>query len=152
MPTSTRPIMPTCGSLLEGVSKWLDYHIKDIMPLVPTVLRDSYHLLKELKNMERLPPNAWLFMCNAVSMYTNINTKHAVSMFMKWIEEHSDELPPTFPKVLFLKLLELVMSKNMFQFNNTFYQQEDGATMGMSCTVQYAGNYYGYHEVTKLIP
>jgi hypothetical protein len=144
--------MPTCGSLLEGVSKWLDYHIKDIMPLVPTVLRDSYHLLKELKNMERLPPNAWLFMCNAVSMYTNINTKHAVSMFMKWIEEHSDELPPTFPKVLFLKLLELVMSKNMFQFNNTFYQQEDGSTMGMSCTVQYAGNYYGYHEVTKLIP
>lgn len=151
-PMATRPIVSTCGSLLEGVSKWLDYQMKDITPLVPTTLRDSYHLLEELKNLERLPPNARLFTCDAVSMYTNINTKHAVTTFKKWIEEHSDELPPTFPKVLFLKLLELVMSENIFQFDDTFYRQEDGAAMGTSCAVQYAGLYYGYHERTELIP
>ena len=151
-PMATRPIVSTCGSLLEGVSKWLDYHLKDITPLVPTALRDSYQLLEELKTLGRLPPHARLFTCDAVSMYTNINTKHGVLTFKKWIEQHSNELPPDFPTALFLKLLELVMSENIFQFDDTFYRQEDGTAMGTSCAVQYAGNYYGYHERHELIP
>jgi hypothetical protein len=149
---ATRPIVSCCGSLPEGFSKWLDYKMKSLRDLVPTYLRDSYQVLKELKNIEALPPNAKLFTADAVSMYTNINTDHGIDIFSSWFSEFEDELPPNFPKTMFLKVLRIVMSGNIFQFDDLYFRQEDGTAMGTSCAVLYATLYYGYHERTTLIP
>jgi hypothetical protein len=51
------PYCILCGSVPEGFSKWLDYKMKSLHDLVPTYLRDSYQVLKELKNIKVLPPN-----------------------------------------------------------------------------------------------
>ena len=91
------------------------------LSLVPTYLRDSHHVLKELRELKELPPNAKLFTFDAVSMYTNINTPHGIDTFSKWLMDFKEEIPPDFPKTLFLKVLEKIMSENVFQFDNLFF-------------------------------
>ena len=147
----TRPIVSCCGSQTEGFSKWIDYKCKELLPLVPTYLRDSYQVLKELRELKDLPSNAKLFTFDAVSMYTNINTNHGIEIFRKWFTEFKDEIPSKFPVKMFLVVLRLVMD-NIFQFDDMFFRQEDGTAMGTSCAVLYATLYYGYHERTVLIP
>lgn len=126
--------------------------MKELRKLVPTDLRDSYQVVQELKDLGELPPGARLFTAVAVSMYTNINTTHAMQVFGKWFTEFNDEIPNEFPVEMFLKVLELVMSGNIFQFDDLFFLQEDGAAMGTSVAVLYACFYYGYHERKHLIP
>jgi hypothetical protein len=102
--------------------------MKSLLSLVPTYLRDSYHVLKELRELKELPPNAKLFTFDAarLSMYTNINTPHGIDTFSKWLTDFKDEICTDFPKTLFLKVLEKVMSENVFQFDNLFFQQARG--------------------------
>jgi hypothetical protein len=95
--------------------------MKSLLSLVPTHLRDSHHVLNELRELKELPPNAKLFAFDAISMYTNINTTHGVDTFSKWLMDFKDEIPPDFPKTLFLKVLEKIMSENVFQFNDLFF-------------------------------
>ena len=151
-PMSSRPIVSCCGSLPEGCSKWLDYKMKDIIPLVPTHLRDSNQVVQELNDLGELPLHAKLFTADAISMYTNIKTQHGLEVLNLWIKNHASELPLTFPKALFKNILNVVMSENVFQFDDTFWRQEDDTAMGTSCAVQYAGLYYGYHELHDIIP
>jgi hypothetical protein len=65
----------------------------------------------------------------------------------------TDDLLSDFPTPFFLKVLEIVMSKNIFQFDDLLFQQEEESTaMGTSTAVLYATIYYGCHEKTTLIP
>jgi hypothetical protein len=84
--------------------------------------------------------------------YTNINTEHGIQVFHEWLMDLNDDLPSDFPMPLFLKVLEIVMSKNIFQFDDLFFIQEEGTVMGTSTAVLYATIYYGRHEKTTLIP
>ena len=61
----SRPVVSCCGSFIEGFSTWLDYKMKPLRKLVPTDLRDSYQVLKELQDLGDLPPNARLFTADA---------------------------------------------------------------------------------------
>jgi hypothetical protein len=151
-PMSSRPIVSCCGSLTEGFSKWLDAKMKLLIPFLPTHLRDSNQVLAELKKIGPLPRHAKLFTADAVSMYTNINTKHLLEVFRKWFDKLSDRLPSDFPVSFFLRVLEIVMTGNIFQFGDCFFRQEDGAAMGTSCAVLSAALYYGRHEIDTLIP
>jgi hypothetical protein len=151
-PMGTRPIVSCCGSFVEGFSIWLDFKMKSLIKFVPTYVQDSYQVLRELKDLDELPHNARLFTADAVSIYTNINTEHGIQVFHEWLMDLKDDLPSDFPTPLFLKVLEIVMSKNIFQFDDLFFCQEEGTVMGTSTAVLYATIYYGRHEKTTLIP
>jgi hypothetical protein len=126
--------------------------MKSLIKLVPTYLQDSYQVLQESKDLGELPSNAKLFTAHAVSMYTNINTKHGIEIFHKWLMEYNNELPFNFPTPLFLKILEIIMTAKIFQFDDLYFHQEDSTAIGTSCVVLYASLYYGYHEKVTLIP
>jgi hypothetical protein len=51
--------------------------MKDLLFLIPSYIKDSRHLLSELKHLQ-LPPNAKLFTANATAMNTNIDTKTGI--------------------------------------------------------------------------
>jgi hypothetical protein len=72
-----RPIVSCINSYLNVLSKWLDYHFKELIIYSPTCIKDSFQVLHELKHVQ-LPPNAKLFTCNAVSMYTNIGSSQGI--------------------------------------------------------------------------
>ena len=119
-PWATRPVVSCVGSHNEIFSKWLDDQMKRLLPLSPTYLRDSNQVLDDLAELGPLPSAARLFTADARSMYTNINTQHALEVFHLWFARCPDEIPPGFPKTLFLRTLEIVMTRNIFQSMTRF--------------------------------
>jgi hypothetical protein len=151
-PWSTRPVVSCVGSFAEIFSKWLDHQMKKLLPMFSkTYLKDSFAILHDIRNLGPLPPHAKLFTANAVSMYTNIDTLHAMDTFRQWFASYPEEIPSDFPPDLFLLVLEIVMKNKIFQFDDTFWLQLHGTAMGTSTACMYATLYYAYHERLTLL-
>jgi hypothetical protein len=150
-PPKTRPIVSCVNSYLNVFSKWLSYRFKELLSFVPTYTKDSFQILNELKTLQ-VPLHARIFTCDAVSMYTNIDSTHGLEIISNWFENYSNEISPDFPTTVFLKILHIVMTENIFQLDNTFWQQTFGTSMGTSCACAYATLYWGYIERQFIIP
>jgi hypothetical protein len=147
-PYKTRPIVSCVGSFLNPFSKCIDHHLQKMVFFSPTYVKDSNRILQELKALTNLPPHSMLFTCDANSMYTNINSIHGPELISKWIEEFLEDLQETLPKDLLLKVLII----NVFQFEDTYWLQTCGTSMGTSCGCSYATLYWAYIERKYIIP
>ena len=88
-------------------------------------------MLYLLKQLGILPPNARLFTADANSMYTNIDTDHAIEIITAWLK--SIDLPDKFPFLeAVLDAMELVMRNNLFNWGDMFFLQLLGTAMGTS--------------------
>jgi hypothetical protein len=114
-----------------------------------------YQILDNLKQLGPLSPSARLFTANAVLICTNIDTKHGLKRIQKWFDLHCWEILvkyPRFPFKLILELLRLVMTNNIFQFDNCLLHQQNGTAVGTSVACLYATIYYSDHEETHILP
>ena len=146
-PWTTRPIVSVCGSLLHGLGRWLDQQLQPIVRKLPSYLESSFALKAELKDIQ-IPENAALFTMDAVSMYTNIDTDHAlytISDFLKSNPICSDINEP-----LITRAMEIIMRNNIFQFDDTYWKQLSGTAMGTPPACSYAAIYYAVHEYSLL--
>jgi hypothetical protein len=85
------------GSFLDAFSKWIDYHLQNLVHYTPTYIKDSNQIIQELKTLNPLPPQSKLFTCDAVSMYTNIDSAHGPELIERWIQEYAKDIPQDFP-------------------------------------------------------
>jgi hypothetical protein len=151
VPLAWRPIIRgVCGEL-EAASKWLDYQLRKIANAVPTYLRDSQEAVTSLKEMGSLPPNARLFTTDTTAVYMNIEPAIGIASVQQWLIDFDSELPGKVPSTIVIKALEMVMTRNTFQFDDTYWQQFVGTAMGTPCACVYATVAYGYHERTSII-
>lgn len=146
VPLMTRPVVSCVGSFPEIFSRWLDHHMAKFLPLASAHLKDSNQVLEETKLLGILPIGARLFTADAISMYTNILTAHGYEVFEQWFNLNDTELPRRPPRAMFLAVLLLVMQKNVFQFDDTYWLQKSGTAMGTSCACMFATLYYAWHE------
>jgi hypothetical protein len=151
-PWKTRPIVSCVNSTLGYLSKWVDRQLQKIVHLCPAYLKDSQSLLSKLRTLPKLPPTAMFVIADAVSMYTNINTQHGLDTLRNWFHLHRHDLPRRFPVDMILAATELIMTCNVFQFDDTYWLQTSGTAMGTSLACMYATVYYAYHEETILLP
>eukprot|EP00978_Attheya_sp_CCMP212_P035382 scaffold153694_cov43-Attheya_sp.AAC.1 len=86
-PWKTRPVVSTILSVLLIASKWLDYQLQQLMPHTKSYIRDSTEVFQRIKKLGDLPPNSKLFTADAVSMYTNIDSDHAIKSMDSWLTE-----------------------------------------------------------------
>ena len=92
-----RPVVATCGTILHGISKWVDYHLQKLMHLIPTYyIRDCFEAKAEMEQLGQLPEGTCLFTMDAnrmdaTSMYTNIDTDHGLHILEQFLEMHKDE-------------------------------------------------------------
>jgi hypothetical protein len=87
-PWKTRPICSVSGSLLHGLGKWVDTKLQPICQKLPSFINSSFTLITHLKGLPPLPANARLFTADAVSMYTNIDTIHALAQITQFFRRH----------------------------------------------------------------
>jgi hypothetical protein len=122
--------------------------------LCPAYLKDSWQLLGDLSKLDKLPPNARLFSVDAVSMYVNIDTNHAVTTLRAWfdLQKTKGKLPKDNPIDLVVQGTRLVMTNNVFDFDDESFQQVNGTAMGTSMACMYATIYYSYQEETAILP
>ena len=150
-PVKLRPVVSSCGSLLSIFSTWLDYKMKDLLPMVKSYLKNSTTVINDLKHMV-LPKNALLFSADATSMYTNIDTPTGLKAVEDFIHSNIAEIPTNFPTELFLKTLQLVMDNNVFSFEKSFWVQLSGTAMGTPAACAYATISFGQFENSNILP
>jgi hypothetical protein len=90
--------------------------------------KSSFDLKTELVTMD-IPPGARLFIADAVSMYTNINTDRALQFVSQHIREHVSEFSNV-PAEALIEALEIIMTLNVFTFGDTTWIQDRGTAMG----------------------
>jgi hypothetical protein len=120
-PVKWRPIVSFVNGVTEAASKWLDHHMRLLLPYISTYLRDSQHVIDLATNLGTLSPHARLFTADSTTMYTNIEPNVGVQAIIDLIASLRDDLPPSFPSQLIVDTLRLVMTSNVFQVDNTFW-------------------------------
>jgi len=150
IPVTLRPVVSSSSSFLSIFSNWLDYKMKDLLPLVRSYIKNSSTVLDDLQSII-LPENTLLFSADAKSMYTNIDTPTGISAIRDFIAANTAKLPPEFPTSLFLRILSYVMEKNIFTFAGTHWLQLSGTAMGTPAACAYATISFGHHENSKIL-
>ena len=151
-PWKMRPIVCCAGTALNNVSQWLDYWLQQLKPYIPTYIRDSSNLLDLLASLGPLPPGAKVFTADANSMYTNIDTTHAIRVISAWLDDLNNNVPKGFPLEAVKEAMILVTRSNLFEYGDIFFLQLLGTAMGTSAACMWATIYYAVHEIGILIP
>ena len=146
-PWKLRPIVSYCGSYLYGLGKWIDTQLQPIAKTIPSYISSSFNLCDELKEIRINPSRDKLFTADANSMYTNIDTNHALEVFREFFKKHELCRPIWHRADMILEALEIPMRHNIFKFGDTFWRQEDGTAMGAPPAPAYATLYYAIHEL-----
>jgi hypothetical protein len=128
-------------SVMEALSIWLDVQLQSVVHLCPFYLKDSWHFLNDIRDLNNLQ-GCRLVTADATAMYTNINTDHAIDVLNQWFELHQSELPQDYPKDLILSGIRRLMSYNVFTFGNWFFLQLNGTAMATNVACMHATIYY----------
>ena len=92
----TRPVVSGVSSVLEVLSKFLDVQLQRVIYLCPCYLKDSWQFLNDIKKLQN-QKGYQLITADAVAMYTNINTQHAINVLSQWFDLHKQDIPAGFP-------------------------------------------------------
>ena len=68
-------------------------------------------------------------------LYANINTSDGMDAVRKILDDNSDDIAHN---CLILKLLELILTKNIFEFDGKLFVQNIGTSMGAKPAPDYA--------------
>ena len=150
-PWKMRPIVSCCGTALNYLSRWLDHHLQKVKPFVKSYVRDSSELLLLLKDLGPLPAGAKVFTADANSMYTNIDTCHAINVIGAWLDSLEGDLPGDFPLAAVKEAMVLVMTSNLFEWGDLYFLQLLGTAMGTSAACMWATIYFAVHENGTLL-
>ena len=153
-PWKMRPIVCCSGTFINCLSRWLDHWLQKLKPLLPTYIKNSTQLLQWFEDLGVLPHNAYLFTADANSMYTNIDTDHAIKVISEWLDSlhHNKQLPANFPLEAVKEAMMLVMKNNIFEWGDLHFLQLLGTAMGTSAACMWATIYFAVHEMGTLIP
>ena len=145
-----RPIIAACGSNTERISWLLDSLGKDSVKKQTSFIEDTPDLLlkfAKINENENLPANAKPYSIDIKSFYTNIPLNEGIDAFKETLDEIPDKSIPT---EYLIKLLRLVMECNIFKFNEEFWIQLIGTSMGTRVAPTYANIFMGKLEKLML--
>jgi hypothetical protein len=128
-PTPGRPVVSANDSPTERISAFVDFFLNPLTKLSRSYIKDTTHLLQLLRESGNLPANTLLVTLDVTSLYTSIPNYEASVAVYKLLREHRDEEDKPANKNL-VKMLDMVLKYNNFQFNGTNYLQVGGTAMG----------------------
>jgi hypothetical protein len=127
-PYKTRPIVSCVGSFLNAFSKWVDTHLQKLLPFNPTYTKDTSHVLQDIENPKSTKSLKTFHLQRRIHVHQH--QQHT------WNRNHK----------------KIIMSNNIFQFDDTYWLQKCGTAMGTSCACSYATLYWAYIERKFIIP
>jgi hypothetical protein len=148
-PWRTRPIVSVSGSLLHGLGQWTDRQLQRICRHLPYMLPSSKVLVDRLRSLS-FSPSTLFFTCDATSMYTNIDTTHALSEIGLYLRQSTFCATENINVTALIKALTILMTHNVFRFGDTYWVQLSGTAMGTPPAPMYATLYFAIHEARIL--
>lgn len=141
-----RPIVSDCDSESYYTAEYIEYFLNPISQRHASYLRDTYDFIQKTKNLT-IPTDALLFTIDIDSLYTNIETQAGISAVQDCFKRFPD---PKRPDEYIIKLLEINLTKNDFEFNSKFYLQTKGTAMGKKFAPSYANIFMAAWEHSAL--
>ena len=135
-----RPIVSSCGSTTEGISHFVDYCLAPLVKEIPSYIKDTTDFLNKLRKIEHLPPRTLLVTLDVKSLYTNIPHSEGMEACRAALNTRQVLKPPTEDLV---HLIELILTKNNFVFEDVHYLQTHGTAMGTRMAPSYANIFMG---------
>ena len=134
-----RPIVSGNNSPTEKISAFVDEHIKMMVPLIPSYVRDTSlatpDFIKRIENFSHRG-DFYLVTMDVTSLYTNIPNMEGLVSIARSLIKHQPDFKLKYKTIL--ELLKLVLHKNNFQFNGEHYLQIGGTAMGTKVAPSYA--------------
>ena len=98
---------------------------------------------EEINQNETLPPGSKPYSIDIKSFYTNILVREGIEAFRETLQRKNNL---SIPVEYLVKLLKLVMESNIFKFDNDFWIQLIGTSMGTRVAPTYANLFMGKLE------
>ncbi len=128
-PPPGRPILSANDSPTERISAFVDHFLQMYVPLMDSYLKDTTHHIRKVESTGTLPPHTLLVTLDVKSLYTNIPQWEGLSVIHKLLnKKRPGNVLPTNQDIL--RLLQLVLTLNHFEFNDTYWTQISGVAMG----------------------
>lgn len=129
-----RPIVSDCGSETYGTAEYIDHFLYPLSIKHPAYIKDTYHFIELVRNL-LVPLDSLFFTIDVESLYTNINIPAGLAMVRGFFQKFPDTERPD---EQILKLLEINLTRNDFEFNGKYYLQIKGTAMGKRFAPSYA--------------
>ena len=143
-PVVGRPIVSTVHSATYFASKYLDKVLQPLLPLIPSYIQSSQHLIYQLEASSSplyLPDDCVILCADIESLYPNIPTDIGLQLVEKAVielgENFSEFRTPGFVKFV-IELLKFVLKSNFFLFGSKWFHQIKGTAMGTPVAVPFA--------------
>ena len=145
IPPPGRPVVAGIGSPTEKISQFVDHFLNPISMKVKSYVRDTNDFLHKLRNVEKLVEGTLLVTMDVTSLYTNIPNNEGLRASLIALEKYrTGDVKPR--NLSIIKLLEMVLKKNNFQFNGNNYLQVGGTAIGTKAAPSFAIIYMGSFE------
>jgi len=149
-PISERPIVSGCGGPTEKISQLVDLHLQPFVPGIKSYVKDSGHMINIIESTT-IPTDCTIATIDVKSLYLNIPHKDGITavlnrLYHKNINSDKVDIPPG----TMADLLNIVLTKNYFQFADQMYHQVQGTAMGTKMAPAYANIFMGELEETLL--
>ncbi|CAG2250860.1 unnamed protein product [Mytilus edulis] len=131
-----RPIVGGPNSVTQNLSHFIDIVLKPLCREVPSFIRDDLEFLNHLP--KTVNPNSELITFDIVSLYTNIPHDLGITAVKYWLENTENVIENRLTKEFILASLKLILERNIFYFNGTYYHQKKGTAMGTKMAPSYA--------------
>ena len=134
---------PNCST--RSLSQLIGIIFKPFLIPIKRYVKDNLDFLRKCsrKNNESITVVTF----DKKSLYTSIPHSYGLEAISFWIEKHPDSLHSRFPKGFVLETIKIILENNNCTFNDGFYRQISGTTMGTTFAPTYATLTMEYFEV-----
>ena len=129
-PPPGRPIVSANGCPTERISGFVDHFLGPFVPSIKSYIKDTTHFINKIEELPPLPQDALLVTLDVTSLYTNIPNQDALRVCQHYLDTYRHEPHMFLTNTDLTELLELVLTCNNFEFNNSHFQQIQGVAMG----------------------
>jgi len=124
------------------ISQYVDYISQPLIQETPAFLEDTTDFLLVIKDVS-YSGQTTLMTADVASLYTVIPHNDGLRALEFFLEQRPCQDPAT---STILRLAELVLTLNAFEFNEEFYQQTSGVAMGTKMGPSYADLFMAFLE------
>ena len=140
-----RPILSMTGSAQHQLAKWLTSLLQPVLQnLFSNCVSDSFTFVKEVR---KFTFSSSVFLCSfdISSLFTNVPLAETIEICADALY-NDDSMAPSFPRNIFVELMQLATSSVEFSFNNNMHRQIDGVAMGSPLGPALANIFVGYKK------
>ncbi|KAJ8032026.1 hypothetical protein HOLleu_25430 [Holothuria leucospilota] len=138
-----RPVVSACGSATEGLSEIVDHFLQPFVPSIPSYIKDTEDFIRKVHGLGPIPHDAFLVTIDVVDLYPSILHNDGISALRTFLSER--HVPRASVNGI-CDMCEIVLKRNVFEFNSEFFLQTSGTAIGTKMAPAYANIFMGVLE------